>query len=319
MDDLTQLRCPILPPGDDDTCAACGARGLRPHLKVAGDAGPQGLIPTTDRYGSALSDIVRCTRCGHMQLERMPSDAELGEAYGEAASGDYVEEAAGQRETARRALERIERHVGAGPGERGIVDLGCWVGFLLAEARDRGWRTLGVEPSEFASRHAREEHGLDVLTADLLTAPVPEGEWNAVVLGDVIEHLPRPGDALDRIARILKPGGVVYMALPDAGSRLARAMGARWWSVLPTHVQYFTRASMETLLRRQGWEPLVVSTAPKAFSVRYYLDRIGGYSRPLANGLVAGAQAAGVADRMWAPDFRDRMAVVARSPSAGAS
>ena len=60
----------------------------------------------------------------------------------------------------------------------------------------------------------------------------------------------------------------------------------------------------------------MVSTAPKAFSVRYYLDRIGGYSRPLAGGLVSAASAAGVADRMWAPDFRDRMAVIARAPAA---
>jgi SAM-dependent methyltransferase len=297
---------------DQDACCACGARELRPHLRVAGDAGPQGLIPTTDRYGSALADIVRCTNCGHMQLERMPTDAELGEAYGEAASDDYVEEEAGQRATARAALEQIERFTG-GPGA--IVDLGCWVGFLLAEARDRGWRTLGVEPSEFASARGRDRLGLDVLTGDLLTAPVPEGEWDAVLLGDVIEHLPRPGDALERIARLLAPGGVVYMALPDAGSRLARLMGARWWSVLPTHVQYFTRDSMATLLRRHGYRPLAVRTAPKAFTVRYYLDRIGGYSRPVAGALVGASSAVGAADRIWAPDFRDRMAVVARAPS----
>jgi SAM-dependent methyltransferase len=299
---------------DDHRCAACGAADLRPHLRVAGGAGPDGLIPTTDRYGSALSDIVRCERCGHMQLERMPSDAELGEAYGDAASDDYVEEEAGQRATARAALEQIERHSG---GAGALVDLGCWVGFLLAEARDRGWRTLGVEPSEFASAYARERLKLDVLTADLMTAPVPDGEWDAVVLGDVIEHLPRPGDALDRIAKLLRPGGVVYMTLPDAGSRLARLMGARWWSVLPTHLQYFTRDSMAALLRRHGFEPLAVRTAPKAFTVRYYLDRIGGYSRPLGDGLVRAASAVGVADRIWGPDFRDRMAVVARTGTAG--
>jgi SAM-dependent methyltransferase len=251
-----------------------------------------------------------------MQLERMPTDAELGEAYGEAASDDYVEEEAGQRETARRALATIERHTG-GPGA--IVDLGCWVGFLLAEARERGWRTLGVEPSEFASAYARERLGLEVLHGDLMTAAVPEGEWDAVVLGDVIEHLPRPGEALDRIARLLRAGGVVYLALPDSGSRVASLMGARWWSVLPTHVQYFTRNSLATLLRRHGYEPLVVRTSPKAFSVRYYLDRIGGYSRPAADALVSGAQAVGVADSMWAPDFRDRMAFVARTPVASTS
>jgi SAM-dependent methyltransferase len=290
-------------------CAACTSTVLLPHLEVAG-ARAEELIPTTDRYGSALGDIVRCPACGHMQLDRFPSEAELGEAYGEAESEDYVEEEAGQRATARVALGRIERHV-----ERGaLLDLGCWVGFLLAEARDRGWETAGVEPSEFASTYARERLGLQVLRAGLLEAELPERHFDAVVMGDVIEHLPRPADALDRIAALLRPGGVLYLALPDAGSRLAERMGERWWSVIPTHVQYFTRPSLFTLLRRRGYEPVWAGTAPKAFTVRYYLDRIRGYSPPLAGALVGAASAAGVADRMWAPDFRDRMAVIARGP-----
>jgi SAM-dependent methyltransferase len=186
------------------------------------------------------------------------------------------------------------------------------VGFLLAEARERGWETVGIEPSEFASSYARDRLGLDVRTEDLFTADLPEGHFTAVVLGDVIEHLPRPDEALERIAKLLAPGGVLYMAVPNAGSRLAKAMGARWWSVIPTHVQYFTRQSLFTLLRRCGWEPLYAGTAPKAFSVRYYLERIGGYSQPLARALVRAAEAAGRADAMWAPDFGDRMAVIAR-------
>jgi hypothetical protein len=91
-------------------------------------------------------------------------------------------------------------------------------------------------------------------------------------------------------------------------------MGPRWWSVIPTHVQYFTRPSLFTLLRRRSFEPLWAGTAPKHFTVRYYLDRIGGYSRPLAGGLVGAASSLGVAERMWAPDFRDRMGVIARGP-----
>ena len=279
-------------------------------MRVAGDMGDQGLIPTTDRFGTALSDIVRCGACGHMQLARMPSDAELEAAYAEAASADYVDEEAGQRETARRMLARIEAHA---PRREAILDLGCWVGFLLAEARERGWNEqVGIEPSQFASSYARDRLGLDVRTDDLLTAPLPERHFDAVVLGDVIEHLPRPGEALDRIASLLAPGGVAWFALPDAGSRLARTLGARWWSVIPTHVQYFTRGSIRTLLERHGFSVLETATAPKAFSVEYYLSRIEGYSRPVGRMLVRGARATGVAERMWAPDFRDRMFVIAR-------
>jgi SAM-dependent methyltransferase len=290
-----------------DPCAACGSTALTPHLHVRSEAGPEGLIPTTDRFGTALADIVRCRACGHMQLERFPSEAELGEAYGEAASEDYVVEQAGQRETARRVLERIERHARRGR----LADLGCWVGFLLAEARERGWETVGVEPSEFASSYARDRLGLDVRTAGLLEAGLPERSFDVVFMGDVIEHLPRPGDALERSARLLAPGGALAMALPDAGSRVARLMGPRWWSVIPTHVHYFTRHSMRTLLERTGYRLLYVGTQPKAFSVRYYLGRIGGYSPPLARTLTAAAGAARLTERLWAPDFRDRMLVVA--------
>jgi len=289
-------------------CAACGFPRLEPHLAVAGHAAVAGLIPTTDAFGTALADIARCRACGHMQLDCFPPAAELAEAYGEAASTDYVEEEAGQRETARRVLERVEAWSARGR----LLDLGCWVGFLLAEARDRGWAPLGVEPSAWAAGYARDELGLEVLHEDLFAADLPPRAFGAVVLGDVIEHLPDPGGALGRLALLLADGGVVCLVLPDAGSRLARIMGARWWSVIPTHVQYFTRTSLRVLLERLGYEVLEIRTAPKAFTVRYYLERIGGYSPPLARALVAGARRAGVADRMWAPDFRDRMLVVAR-------
>ncbi len=289
-----------------------------PHLKVAGDAGPEGLVPTTDRFGTALADIVRCPACGHRQTDPMPAAALLERAYADAASEDYVAEEAGQRETARRALARIESHLtpvpipnNGGPRHRTLLDLGCWVGFLLSEAQERGWSVIGVEPSKFASAYARERLGLDVRTGDLFTTELPLRHFDAVVLGDVIEHLPRPGEALDRMAELLRPGGIAWMALPDAGSVVARGLRGRWWSVIPTHVQFFTRGSLRTLLERHGWTVLDIGSSPKAFSVRYYLGRIEGYSPPLGRGLVSAAERIGIADRLWAPDFRDRMLVIA--------
>ncbi|MFZ0043149.1 MAG: class I SAM-dependent methyltransferase [Solirubrobacteraceae bacterium] len=240
----------------------------------------------------------------------MPDQAVLAEAYEEAESDEYVEEEAGQRATARGMLERIERHV---PERGAILDLGCWVGFLLAEARQRGWQVTGVEPSQFASDFARQRLGLSVVTSDLFSASLDPGSFDAVTMNDVIEHLIDPGEALDHVHGLLRGGGILSLALPDAGSAVARTLGKRWWSVLPTHVQYFTRNSMVILLQSHGFQVLEVSTAPKAFTVRYYLNRISGYSGGLGRALVAAATSAGVADRMWTPDFRDRMAVIARA------
>src|SRR5688572_30775859 len=105
-------------------CCACGASALAPHLQVAGDAGREGLIPTTDRYGTALADISRCGACGHMQLDPLPEAEVLESGYADAESFDYVEEEAGERATARRTLALVEEHAG-GPGT--LLDLGCWV------------------------------------------------------------------------------------------------------------------------------------------------------------------------------------------------
>jgi SAM-dependent methyltransferase len=288
-------------------CSACGNPGLEPHFAVRGEIGADGLIPTTKAFGTALGDIVRCPACGHMQLDRFPTGEDLAREYASAESNDYVEEEPGQRAAARRVLERVERY--ATPGR--LLDLGCWVGFLMAEAERRGWTALGVEPSEFASERARSVLGLDVLTADLFEAELPERSFDAVVMGDVLEHLIRAGDALDRAGRLLAPGGVLVLLLPDAGSRVARLLGRRWWSVIPTHVHYFTRASAVTMLERHGYRARYVATDPKDFTVRYYLQKGGGYAPRLSRALVAAAERAGVAGRLWAPDFRDRMIVIA--------
>jgi SAM-dependent methyltransferase len=288
-------------------CVVCEGT-LVAHLRTR--SGPaESLAATTTAYGSAPGDIWRCTTCGHMQVDELPDEAELGHEYAGVSEAAYLDEERGQRATARWALERIERHVAPGA----ICDLGCWAGFLLSEAERRGWEGTGVEPSRFAARFARERLGLDVRDGTVESAELPDGGFDAVVMADVIEHLPDPAAALGRVARLLRPDGVVYLALPDAGSRVARALGRHWWSVLPTHVQYFTRSSIARLLERAGFSVEWISTAPKAFTVDYYLGRIEGYSPAVASAAVATARAAGVADRLVSPDFRDRMAVVART------
>lgn len=245
-----------------------------------------------------------------MQLDPLPDAATLEAAYAAAASSEYLDEVVGQRATAVATLRAIER---ARPGRGRLLDLGCWVGFLLDEARERRWEVTGVEPSAFAVAQA-QARGLTVHHTDLFAAPLPRRNFDAVVLADVIEHLVDPGAALARIAELTVPGAVLALLLPDAGSRVARLLGRRWWSVIPTHVQYFTRGSLLTLLGRHGFQVLEVASAPKAFTVRYYLERLRGYWPPAAALAVRAARALGVADRLWAPDFRDRMVVLARSP-----
>jgi SAM-dependent methyltransferase len=264
-------------------------------------------VPSSDRFGELIGTLVRCQGCGHGSLlERPPTDL-LDSVYSHAEDRVSLEEEDGQVATAARDLQVIERHVE--PGR--LLDIGSWTGSFLVAAASRGWVAEGIEPSRWAADRAIAR-GCQVHAGTLDDAELVPGSFRAVVACDVLEHLLEPGEALARIAAALEPGGVLFATVPDAGSPLARALGRRWWAVLPMHVQYFTRQSMARLLERHGFELERATTHPKVFSVRYYASRLGTllpFGRRLP---VAAATRLRVADRPVAPDLRDRLAVIAR-------
>lgn len=262
--------------------------------------------PSFSGFGRTVGTVIGCDGCGHGSLRNLPESASVRRAYGSAADPVSLREEAGQIETADRALRGVEDVVA--PGR--VCDIGCWTGSFLVAASRRGWRAQGVEPSTWASQRARAR-GLDVTTAELSTGALEVGGYRLVATCDVLEHLADPAKAVCRIRGLLEPGGAFFLTVPDAGSRLARLMGRRWWSVLPMHLQYFTRASMTRLLESQGFEVRSVATHPKSFSARYYAERVGGYQPALGRAAVAALTRLGVAERPVAPDLRDRMAVIA--------
>jgi hypothetical protein len=127
----------------------------------------------------------------------------------------------------------------------------------------------------------------------------------------VIEHVADPATSVQNIADLLEPNGSVFMATPNAGSAVARLLGRRWWSVLPMHLQYFTRDSLALLLQRGGFRVRWTQTHAKSFSARYYAERLGGYSSSVERLALGGLRTVGWTDRIVSPDFHDRMAVLA--------
>lgn len=292
-------------------CPVCEGKRSRLLWHVGGDATENGVDPhlfrpSADRYGETVGTVLRCLDCGHASLAETPTDEVLAAAYGDAADPVSLDEEAGQLETARRSLAQIETFVS--PGR--LVDIGCWTGSFVAAAGERGWQASGIEPSTWAVARA-QERGLDVRIGDLSSSGIEDGSMRCVVMCDVIEHLLDVSGAISATVEMLERGGTLYLTTPDAGGRLARMMGSRWWSILPMHVQYFTTESMRRLLERHGLRVVETTSHPKVFTAEYYAQRLGGYSAALARGSVGLARRLRFADRLVAPDFRDRMAVIA--------
>lgn len=260
--------------------------------------------PTEELYGRA-GPLVRCGECGLVRQDP-PAHA----PYEDAEDPDYLNELEGLRVTFRRTLETIERFR-LPPGR--LLDVGAGPGVLVEEAAERGWEAFGVELSAWAVNEA-ERRGMDVRRQTLEALDEPDGSVDAATLADVIEHVPDPLGMMRRLYALLKPGGVVFVATPDVGSLVARTLRRWWWSVLPGHIWLFSRDTLQRLARDAGFDVVDVSTHPKTFSAEYYAGRLVGYSGAL--GSAARAAVRRVADgRLVSPDFRDRVALVARKPS----
>ena len=193
------------------------------ELRQAGGAAsltPELMVPTNHDPGQH-GDLYACLHCGVVHQPALPSGDELAGLYRGMADHDYLSEEAGRRESARRLLDLIGRHVAAGE----LLDVGCGHGLLLDEARRRGWSVTGLELSQAAAGYARGVLELDVReqrVEELAAEQGADGRFQVIVLADVIEHLDDPLGALDACERLLAPGGALCVVTPDPASRTAR-------------------------------------------------------------------------------------------------
>jgi 2-polyprenyl-3-methyl-5-hydroxy-6-metoxy-1,4-benzoquinol methylase len=250
----------------------------------------------TDRvFGAAPGSwrLVRCAGCASGYLDPRPTPASIGRAYevyythGEvkgaaprvalhdlrqALANDHlrarwgyeVEPAAtGGRLLARlfplrgATVDREIRHLPARSGAR-LLDVGSGDGAAIARLRTLGWDAEGLDPDPDASRVAANA-GIKVTRgtlADLDGDEAAAGAYDAVTLSHVIEHLHDPAGDLERIHRLLKPGGLLWIATPNLEALGRRRFGRSWVGLdPPRHLVIFTTASLDALLRRTGFEP----------------------------------------------------------------
>lgn len=201
--------------------------------------------------------IVRCCVCGFRFVTPTPSREVLASYYDRSYSVP-LERYARVIPTKHGRIERLEYWL---PARGRLLEVGASYGHALAQARMRGWQVAGVELSPHASHYAHEHFGIDVWTGDLLDAPLDRGSFDAVMMWHVLEHTQDPRAQLMHIHTLLKPGGVLALAVPNIESLGARLAGRSWpWIAPPAHLWYFSATTLPRLLSQCGYDVMECRT-----------------------------------------------------------
>lgn len=213
-------------------------------------------------------DVIECETCGFKHIVPIPSPEELETVYRQEY---YSLEKPLYLERNREDLDwwnlvYSERYDALeellAPHRRRILDVGSGPGFFLLQGKERGWQTLGIEPSAQAAAHSREL-GLEVVEDFLSESTAKQlGTFDVVHMHEVLEHLPDPRDMLRMVRTLLAPDGLVCVIVPNDYNPFQYALRTAcgyepWWVAPPHHINYFDFDSLSQLLTVSDFEVIL--------------------------------------------------------------
>ncbi len=120
------------------------------------------------------------------------------------------------------------------PGK--VLDIGCYRGDLLS-LLPQSFEKYGIEPAQTACNIAAQR-GITILGASIDSATVEPGNFDFIVLMDVIEHLPDPFASLKTISRWLAPGGKLIVSTGNSDAFLWKLCRLNYWYYMPEHISF---------------------------------------------------------------------------------
>ncbi len=220
---------------------------------------------------------VRCEDCGLVFLNPQPSEEELtqihrtGNLAEENREAGYPASSEVKRAAAGLYLSEIRRYRGAEPGR--LLEIGCGDGDFLAQAEAGGWQVTGIEYSPEACEKARQrlKRG-EVHAGQIQQAKLASEQFDLCVVSDGLAGVRSPLDFLAEIHRVLKPGGVLFVATPSTDSWPARIQRQKWREFKAGHLTFYDRQTLQTALFKSGFHEVVVQPVGKI--VPQHLDRL---------------------------------------------
>jgi len=212
-------------------------------------------------------DIYKCSECDFRFTQDYPEEVDIAEFY----ESDDIYHTATLSEGFSNKLYRIARRIMlakkrnlirkvTGLKTGSIVDIGSGTGYFAHVMKKAGWHSEGIEINEKARNFSKSNFGLEVNIPDYVSALKAES-FDCITLWHVLEHFHDPYYYISEIYRLLKPGAVCIIALPNCSSYDAeyyKVSGLAWdvprhlWHFSPSNIQIFFRKNRIQIRKYQG-------------------------------------------------------------------
>jgi len=260
-------------------CPACGTGRF------------QALMTCKDyTVSQELFNIDCCLDCGLEFTNPRPTAAEIGYYY---ESKDYIshtdEEAPGVVNAIYREVRKVtlkqKRALIEGLMPLGsLLDIGCGTGAFAGNMQKAGWQVTAVEPDREAASSASFQHDLKVYGEAWLEKSTKT--FHVVTMWHVLEHVHALKQRFAELGRLVQPGGILVIAVPNPKSVDAKHYGPNWAARdVPRHLYHFPPAMLRKRVVAEGFE--VVATKNMHFDP-FYVSLLSEKYKSGGGGLVLG-------------------------------
>ena len=244
------------------TCVACGSNGQVVYTDLRDSL-----------FGSPGNWSLRRCYCGLSWLDPQPRVDEIYKLYAEyythnsSAEGQYHGKGATailKRTLAilfwwKQAVFQTDLFHLQGMKPGNLLEVGCGNGDFLAAAVRSGWQAFGIDFDEkaIAAARARMIPGLKAAVGDIYSHKLSDDAFDAIVMNNVIEHLPDPPRVFAACHRLLKKGGRLVMITPNIDALGLTVYGRHWRGLeIPRHLYIFNNKTLRTFAKKAGFRQI---------------------------------------------------------------
>ena len=154
------------------------------------------------------------------------------------------------------------------PGK--ILDIGCGKAIMLTKLNQLGWDCVGTERSEISAKKAKSNKKIDIRIAqDLMECNFKNNEFDVITMFHVLEHITNLNQVTHELIRILKPGGLLIIEVPNLDSFQSKLGGGKWFHIdAPRHLLHFTKSSLSKSICNVGFTKVGLETT--SFEMGYF-------------------------------------------------